>query len=63
MQGVYRYPLFAAAHNGLGFALQGKGQLDDAIAEFRKAIELDPSNVLAKGDLEEALRLQWNREQ
>ncbi len=35
-------PANAAAHNNLGIALKDKGQLDEAIACYKKAIELDP---------------------
>ncbi len=48
-------------HNNHGVALQTKGQLDDAIAEYRKAIELDPNNATAKSNLETVLRLQESR--
>lgn len=53
------------AHLMLGFALHRKGQFDEAIACFRKAIELDPKFAMAhnnlgagqasKGQLEEAI--------
>ena len=33
------------AHNNLGNALHDKGDLDEAIAEYRKAIELDPKTT------------------
>jgi serine/threonine protein kinase/tetratricopeptide (TPR) repeat protein len=35
----------AGAHCNLAIALQFKGQLDEAVAQFRKAIELDPKNT------------------
>src|SRR5262249_6479987 len=35
-------PKASAVHNNLGIALHAKKQLDDAIAEYRKAIEIDP---------------------
>jgi tetratricopeptide (TPR) repeat protein len=41
--GVAFGPEFALAHSGLGTALLGKGQTDEAVACFRKAIELDPN--------------------
>ena len=44
-----------------GPALATKGLLDEAIAEFRKAIELDPNNAMAKVNLEKALGLQESR--
>ena len=34
------------AHNNLGIALRDRGKLDEAIAEYRKAIELDPKNAV-----------------
>ena len=43
-------------HN-LGIALAGKGQLDEAIACFRKAIELDPKNAMVQTNLAKAERL------
>ena len=54
----------AETHNGLGFVLARQGRTDEAIAEFRKAIDVDPhftpaynnlAGTLAKqGKLEEA---------
>jgi serine/threonine-protein kinase len=56
----------AKAHNGLGSALHAKGQLDEAIREYRAAIKLDPKLAMthnnlgialkARGQLEEAVR-------
>ena len=40
----------------LGTALQAKNQLDEAIAEYRKAIELDPKYAPAHYNLGNALR-------
>ncbi len=58
-------PGSAFAHFILGYALQGKGQLDEAIACYREAIELDPKDAWAhnnlgwafddKGQLDEAI--------
>ena len=39
----------------LGLALSDKGQLDEAIASYRKAIELDPKLAMAHTDLGNAL--------
>ena len=36
-------PANVAAHNNLGIALKDKGQLDEAIAAYKKAIELNPN--------------------
>jgi Flp pilus assembly protein TadD len=52
----------AAAHTGLGTALGGQEKTDEAIAEFKMAIKLDPSNALAHKNLSVALKLQGKRE-
>jgi tetratricopeptide (TPR) repeat protein len=44
------------AHNNLGSALYDKGQVDEAIASYRKAIELDPQDAKAPNNLGEVLR-------
>lgn len=41
----------AEAHNGLGFALDRLGRTDEAIAEFKTAIEMDPQDVSAYNNL------------
>ena len=38
----------AAVHANLGIALQGKGQVDEAIACYKKGIELDPKLAVAR---------------
>src|SRR5262249_15323972 len=43
------------AHNNLGIALQAKGLVDEAIAEYRKAIEIDPKDAKAHTNLGGAL--------
>jgi tetratricopeptide (TPR) repeat protein len=58
-------PTNPAAHSNLGIALQGKGQVEEAIACYRKAITLDPKLAAAhynlglalygKGQLDEAI--------
>jgi serine/threonine protein kinase/tetratricopeptide (TPR) repeat protein len=48
-------PDSAAARNNLGFALAGKGLLDEAIAEYREAIRLDKDYALAHLNLGNAL--------
>jgi tetratricopeptide (TPR) repeat protein len=45
----------AAAHLYLGIALQQKGRLDDAIAQWQKTIELDPKLAAARIHLGSAL--------
>jgi tetratricopeptide (TPR) repeat protein len=41
----------AAAHNNLGYSLLGKGKVDEAIACFRRAIELDRQYAAAHSNL------------
>ena len=61
---AYREPLrlqsdraiLALAHNNLGNALEKQGKPAEAIAYFRKAIELDPTHVVALGNLGRLLR-------
>jgi Tfp pilus assembly protein PilF len=58
------YPT-AEAYTFRGWAYEGMGRIDDAIAECRKAIEIDPSYgnpyndigayLIAKGELDEAV--------
>jgi tetratricopeptide (TPR) repeat protein/serine/threonine protein kinase len=48
-------PQCAAAHNNLGAALAEKKELDDAIAEFKKAIEIDAMHDSAHFNLGVAL--------
>jgi serine/threonine protein kinase/tetratricopeptide (TPR) repeat protein len=43
-------------HNNLGTALQGKGDLDGAIAEYRRAIALDPKGAGAHNNLGNAFK-------
>jgi tetratricopeptide (TPR) repeat protein/serine/threonine protein kinase len=52
---VATQPRSGAAHNALGGALRDKGDLDEAIAEFRKAVELGPKNVEGHYNLGNAL--------
>jgi tetratricopeptide (TPR) repeat protein len=62
---VAAHPRHPAAHHNLGFALELKGNMDWAIAEYREAIHLDRSytyayvflgrTLQAKGDLEGAI--------
>jgi len=48
----------AETHNGLGFVLAREGREDDAIGEFRKAVELNPKFTPAYNNLAEALAKQ-----
>ena len=49
-------PESPGAHHNLGLALKAKGQVDEAIACFRKAIELDPKFAFAHVNLGIALK-------
>ena len=60
-----RNPSCWMAHNNLGIALFGKGQLDDAIAHYRTTLEMQPnfwdadynlgSALLGKGQVDDAI--------
>ena len=52
---VFRRPLNARAHNNLGGALGSRGQFDEAIAHFRKALEINPEYAGARSNLGNAL--------
>ena len=43
------------AHNNLGLALAGRGQVDEAIAHYRKALEIKPDYAEAHNNLGNAL--------
>jgi tetratricopeptide (TPR) repeat protein len=47
---------FAPANNNLGIALQDKDRVDEAIAEYQKAIQLDPKYAVPHLSLGNALR-------
>jgi tetratricopeptide (TPR) repeat protein len=51
-------PKYAPAHTNLGVALEQQGKLDDAVACFRRAIELAPKLALAHNNLGLALKQQ-----
>jgi Flp pilus assembly protein TadD len=48
-------PGHAGAHNNLGNLLLGTGNREEAVFHFREAIRLDPSDDLARANLEKAL--------
>jgi len=48
----------AETHNGLGYVLEQQGQEDESIAEFRKAIDIDPKFTPAYNNLASALEEQ-----
>ena len=52
-----RRPEFAAAHVALGRALGDSGNIEAAIAEFRAALALEPSNAEARRYLDMALAM------
>jgi tetratricopeptide (TPR) repeat protein len=49
--------LRAKGHDILGNALNGKGQIDEAIAGYRMALELNPNNAAARTGLAKAQRV------
>jgi pentatricopeptide repeat protein len=53
----------AATHNGLGFVLARQGRTDEAVAEFRKAIDLDPKFTPAYNNLADMLAQQGKLEE
>ena len=53
----------AETHNGLGYVLARQGRADEAIAEFRKAIDIDPKFTPAYNNLAEALARQGKLEE
>jgi Flp pilus assembly protein TadD len=53
----------AETHNGLGYVLARQGRTDDAVAEFRKAIDADPKFTPACNNLAEALAKQGKLEE
>jgi tetratricopeptide (TPR) repeat protein len=52
----------AETHNGLGYVLARQGRTDEALAEFRKAIDADPKFTPAYNNLAEALAKQGKLE-
>jgi Flp pilus assembly protein TadD len=53
----------AETYNGLGFVLARQGRADEAVAEFRKAIEVNPKFTPAYNNLAEALVKQGKLEE
>ena len=53
----------AETHNGLGYALARQGRMDEAVAEFRKAIDVDVKFTPAYNNLAEALAKQEKLEE
>jgi superkiller protein 3 len=53
----------AETHNGLGYVLARQGRTDEAIAEFRKAIDVDPKFTPAYNNLADALAQQGKLEE
>jgi Flp pilus assembly protein TadD len=52
----------AATYNGLGYALAREGRTNEAVAEFRKAIDADPKYTPAYNNLAQALTEQGKLE-
>ena len=50
-------PDYATAWSNLGSALQGRGNLDEAIAAYREALRLNPDYAMAHYNLGNALRV------
>lgn len=53
----------AETHNGLGYVLARQGRADEAIAEFRKAIDADPKFTPAYNNIADALAKQGKLEE
>jgi Flp pilus assembly protein TadD len=49
-------PDSAKARNSLGVSLASRGKIAEAAGHFREALRLDPGNVQARANLEDALR-------
>lgn len=50
-----RYAINDAAHQAVGLVRMAQGRLEDAVASFRRAIDLNPGNTLARANLGFAL--------
>ena len=44
-------PNYEEAHSNLGLALFQKGQVDDAVAQYQKALEIDPNSFVTHSNL------------
>src|SRR5262249_48306060 len=53
----------AEIHNGLGYVLARRDRTDEAVREFRKAIEVNPKFTPAYNNLAEALEKQGSLEE
>jgi pentatricopeptide repeat protein len=53
----------AETHNGLGYVLARQGRTDEGVAEFRKAIDVDPHFTPAYNNLADALAKQGKLEE
>jgi Flp pilus assembly protein TadD len=53
----------AETHNGLGYVVARQGRTDEAVAEYRKAIDADPKYTPAYNNLAEALAKQGKLEE
>jgi tetratricopeptide (TPR) repeat protein len=56
-------PDYADGHVGLGVLLVRMGRLDDAIAQFETALQIEPGNPSAQGDLAMAKKMQQKSQQ
>jgi len=52
---VHCHPNIARGHRELGLAYEKRGRLEQALACYRKAVELDPDNVMDRGLLANVL--------
>lgn len=57
-KGLKLDPSSALTHNNLGYALALQGRVDEAISEFKKALEFEPDLKIAKENLEKYTRVQ-----
>ena len=53
----------AETHNGLGYVLARQGRTDEAVAEYRQAIDIDPKFTPAYNNLAAALAKQGKLEE
>jgi tetratricopeptide (TPR) repeat protein len=55
-QGIKEFPFDPGLHNSLGIALENRGDVSDAAAEYTTAVELNPRFVDAHANLGDTLR-------